>query len=161
MTLNITAGGLLGGRLGGTVTETVNKGVATFNKVTISIVNTYTVQATDSSLQGTGPTFNVNITKGVSTITTPHASPSYKAGKPINLSAMLKSTAATFVSFTDSAFVVDQNNHTLGTVGVAANGAIKFSLTGVAAGTYTCTVQYPGDANHDAVDSSTFTIHVA
>jgi large repetitive protein len=64
------------------------------------------------------------------------------------------------VPFTGTVTLTDQNSDTLGTATVTAAGAIKLVLTDLAPGTYTCTVSYPGDANHTAVTSPSFKIKV-
>jgi hypothetical protein len=43
---------------------------------------------------------------------------------------------------------------------LATTGAVKFVLTGITTGSYTCTLNYAGDINHTAVTSSGFTLVV-
>jgi hypothetical protein len=149
-----------GGTLTGTTTLITNKGVATFNKVVAAEAGSYTLAAADASLPIVTPvSFSQTILQGVTTLAAPKSASS-TFGQTINLSAMFKSTAPTAVPFTGTANVVDQNNHVLGTASLAANGSIKFALTGVAPGSYTCNIVYAGDANHTAVTSSNFTLLV-
>ena len=86
-------------------------------------------------------------------------SSSYIFGQTITLSTTFKSTAAPAVWFTGTATITDQNSDVLGTATLAANGAVKFALTGVVPGTHDCTLSYPGDTNHTAT-SSAFTLQV-
>ena len=50
----------------------------------------------------------------------------------------------------------------LGTATLAANGTATFSFVGgtIDPGTYVCTIQYAGDANHTAANSPSFTFKV-
>jgi len=160
VTLTI-AGGPNGGKLGGTTAITVSKGVATFSKATLSMAGTYTLAAIDSSLAITTPVqFMQTITQGVTTVAAPHPSASYAFGQTITLSTTFKSTAPTSVPFTGTASILGQNSQVLGTATLSANGAVKFTLSGIVPGTYTCTISYPGDANHTAITSSSFTLLV-
>ena len=150
-----------GGTLGGTTTVKVSKGVATFSKATLSVAGDYTLALTDATLAITTPVqFVQTVTPGITTIIAPHPAPSYKVGQTINLAATFKSSASTSVPFTGTATILGPTAQVLGTATVAANGSVKFALTGLVAGTYLCTLAYPGDVNHTPITSTSFTLLV-
>jgi Bacterial Ig-like domain (group 3) len=160
VTLSVVSGPS-GGAVGGTATVTVSKGIATFSKATLSTAGNYTLAATDNSLAITTPVqFSQTITQAVTTVAAPHPAASYTAGKIIQLTAQFKSSAPNTVAFTGTANILDQGSNVLGTATVAANGSVKFSFTVLVANTYLCTLSYPGDTNHTAITSSTFTLLV-
>ena len=149
------------GTLGGTTTVTVSKGIATFSKATLSAVGSYTLNAIDNTLlSNNSAQFSQTITQGITTVAAPHPAASYKANHPITLTATFKSSAPTTVPFTGTVTIVDQSSDVLGSATVSANGSIKFTLNNLAANTYICTLVYPGDTNHTAITSSSFTLLV-
>ncbi len=154
--------GPAGGTLGGTFLVAMNKGVATFNKAFLSQAGSYTLAATDSSLAITTPVqVSETISPATTTIATIHPAKSYKVGQAITLTETFKSTAPPSVLFSNvEVSIFDQNNDLLANATVNSNGMVKFVIAGLAAGTYNCTIQYPGDTNHAAVNSSNFTIQI-
>jgi hypothetical protein len=48
----------------------------------------------------------------------------------------------------------------LGSVVVSSNGTLRFELTGLLPGIYTCIVNYTGDTNHIPATSAGFTLNV-
>ncbi len=162
VTLGIAAGPG-GGNFNGNDTLAIKaaKGVATFSKAVLSEAGTYTLGVTDGNLGVLSPVqFTQTIAPGVSGLAAPHAASSYTFGQTITLSATLKSTAATTIPFTGTASILDQNSQILGTAEVSANGAMKFAFAAPAPGSYIATIDYPGDANHTALTSSSFTLVV-
>jgi hypothetical protein len=59
-----------------------------------------------------------------------------------------------------TASVVDADGEVLGTANVSAKGTVAFVLTGLAAGSYACTVRYEGDAAHAGASSGVFVVRV-
>ena len=159
-TLSIVSGPA-GGALGGSTTVPVRKGIAAFGKITLSAAGTYTLAVSDPALAITTPVqFTQIIAQGVSAAAVPHRAASYTFGPAINLSATFKANAPKSVPFTGTADILDQNSHVLATAALTAKGAAKFALPGVVPGTYLCTINYPGDVNHTAFTSSSFTLQV-
>jgi hypothetical protein len=56
--------------------------------------------------------------------------------------------------------LVDQSNDTLDTVSFTNSSTLKFVVNNLQPGVYTCTIVYPGDANHTAANSTPFTVRV-
>ncbi len=147
--------------LAGALSETVNKGVATFKNIVPSTAGSYVLQANDSSLQvATALAINATIVRAVTSAAAPNVSSTYFFGQTITLSAALKSNASSSVPFTGSVDIVNNNNETIATATVAANGAIKIPIIDLDPGTYALTLSYPGDGNHTAIDSPAFTFQV-
>jgi len=149
------------GTLSGTTTVNVTKGIATFSKALLSSIGSYTMILTDSAFNSPSPVgFALTVTKGVTVIAIPKVAASYKAGKAITLTSSLKSSAPTSIPFTGAVTIVDQDATNIATGTLSTNGALKFVINNLTAGTYTCTIDYAGDPNHTAIDSDTFTLHV-
>ena len=160
VTLSIFSGPL-GSTLAGSTSAAASKGVATFKNIIPSTAGSYVLHANDSSLQVTAAlAINATVSRAVTSVATPKVSATYLFGQTITLGAALKSTAPSGVPFTGSVSVVDNNSQTVATTTLAANGSAKFALTDLAPGTYTLNLSYPGDANHTAADSSTFTFKI-
>ncbi len=137
-----------------------NRGIATFRNISFTQAGTYTLAVTDPAFTGAGPLQVTEIIlPGVTTIPTPPAM-DHVVGTVIPLTVHIKSTAPSSVAFTGSLSIIDQNNATLGVAAVSPDGIAKFLLTHLAAGTYACTLVYPGDANHTAAVSSRFVLTV-
>ncbi|HEY4328784.1 MAG TPA: Ig-like domain repeat protein, partial [Phycisphaerae bacterium] len=143
------------GTLSGTTTVSVSKGKATFSGVKFSASGTYTVSAADASLAIATP---IQFSQVATTVPAPKPAKSYTFGNTISLSATIKSPNK--IAFTGVATITDQSHAVLGSVTLTAAGVAKFHLTGVTPGTHTAQINYPGDANHDAGTSPTFTLVV-
>jgi RHS repeat-associated protein len=160
VTLGIVAGPA-NASLGKTITASVAKGLAIFNKTIPTTAGTYTISVSDPSFPAATPLqFTQILMQATTTVVPPRVAASYASSKPIVLSTTFKSNVPASIPFTGSATIVDQNNNILGTAALSKTGAVKFSLTNIAAGTYISTLAYPGDLNHTAITSSTFTLTV-
>ena len=154
------ADGPVGGVLGGTLVATVVNGVATFSKATLSKVGSYTLTLTDSNVGIPPIQFTQSVLPGATIVAAPKALASYVFGSAISLATTFKSSAPAALVFTGSATIVGDNGMPTIPATLTAAGAVKFAVTGVAPGTYTCTVNYPGDANHTGATSPAFTLHI-
>ena len=143
----------------GSSTVSTTGGKATFANIALPKADTYTVSATASGFQST-TLFTQTVNLATSAVSSCSVASSYTYGQAATISATLTSNAPTTVPFSGTATVVDQSDNVLGSVSVAANGAIKFALTGLAAGTRTCTIQYAGDTNHTTAASAPFTLKI-
>jgi uncharacterized repeat protein (TIGR03803 family) len=151
-----TAGGLIG-----TTTVNVSKGVATFKNLTLPLAGDYTLRITDSVLSDPTPVdFAQTITQGISTVTGVPTTLTRIFGQTVTLSPTIKSNAPGSVPFTGIASLLDSSDNVLGTVALTAGGQAKFSIAGLAPGTYASRIVYAGDANHTAATSATFTLQV-
>ena len=159
-TLSI-ATGPTGGTLKGTTSVHFVNGVALFKNISLLQAGSYTLQLADPALPGSGTLpFTITVAQATPTVGTPHVAPSYKTGHAISSSTSIKSNASPSIHFTGTANLVDQNSDVLGTATVSATGALHFVLENLAVGTYICTINYAGDANHAAATSASFTLNV-
>ena len=159
-TISIVSGPTTGTIIG-TTTVSAKKGVVTFKKLTLPVAGSYSLQVVDASLADTTPVLVAQtITQGVTSISGLPTKTTRSFGQTITLTAKCKSTAPSAIPFTGIATLTDSAHHVLGTAALTTNGQAKFALTGVAPGTYLCTVSYPGDINHTPATSSTFTLQV-
>ncbi len=159
VTLGI-ASGPGGAVLGGTTTVTPVDGVVTFTAIKPSTAGTYTLSATAAALPVQTPAqFSLDVAQAVTTITRGSMGASFVFGKTISIPTTAKSTVPS-VPFTGSVLLLDANNDVLATAPFPATGSPKFSVTGLVAGTYDCTISYPGDANHTAASTTRFTFKV-
>jgi hypothetical protein len=150
-----------GGMFAGTTTANVSNGVATFGNLSLSQAGVYTLDATDSSLAVITPAeFTQTIAQGIVTVAAPPVAAKYLPGNTIALSITVKSSAPTNVPFTGTATITDQNSDVLGSVALTAAGLAKFVLSPLSTGVYFCSVGYPGDSNHTAASSSSFTLNI-
>jgi hypothetical protein len=147
----------------GAATLNFKNGEATFKKISLSQAGNYTLQLLDATLPGAGGTptpLSLQVTQATTTLAPPHPAKSYKTNHTIKLTTVLKSNAPTTIPFTGIVTLTDQNSNILGTANVTSKGTLQFLLAALPAGIYTCTAAYPGDTNHAAVTSSTFTLTV-
>ncbi len=148
------------GLLSGTTTVSTSKGVAIFPTLKLSEAGApYELQLTDNSLPAgnTTQSFMADIGMGITSVAIPHTASSYTVGSTITLTTTFKSDLPSTIPFTGDA-TVEALGEPLGDAQLSANGAIKFLLTNVSVGTYTCTIDYAGDNNHDPIGSNSFTL---
>jgi len=149
------------GSVSGATPIAAGSGSVSFKGLKFTVAGNYQFNITDDGLPNAAPlTFTEEVDPGATTITPPKVSLFYTAGKSIALSPHLTSTASTSISFTGTVQLVDQNHDVLATAAVQKNGSVSMNLATLAPSTYTCTIVYPGDANHTAATSSTFVLLV-
>jgi uncharacterized repeat protein (TIGR03803 family) len=157
------ASGPAGGSVGGTVLASISSGTVAFKGVVVPTAGTYTLQVSDPTLGDTSNvpvTFTETVNLGTTAIPTIKPAKSYTFGKTISLSTTLKSTAPSTVLYSGTATITDSNGDVLGTVTVSTKGVVKATIAALAAGTYECTLNYSGDINHAAAQSTLFTLVV-
>jgi hypothetical protein len=160
VTVSITSGPA-GGALKGPTSGTLAGGILKLKTLQLTESGAYTLQVTDPKVSSLTPvTFAQTVVAGTTTIPAPHRI-TVKAGKTIPISVHLTSTAGSSIPFTGTLTLLDQNGNTLGTAALTKTGTAKFLLTNLAAGTYLCTITYPGDTNHRAATSAAFSITIA
>jgi hypothetical protein len=86
--------------------------------------------------------------------------PSFTFGKPSTLALALLCPTAPSRPYSGTVTIEDAADTYLATLTVASNGKITWNLAGLTPGTYTCTANYPGDANHLAAQSANFTFTI-
>ena len=154
------------GNFTGTNSVTLSNGVGTFSAIVFKTAGTYTLLATpasNSTLAVTTPiTFDQTITKASTVIPTPALkNGTYVFGAPLSISDTLTSNVPTsMVPFNSTA---SSPTLFIGDAGTAAasfstTGAAKFNVPILDAGSYICSIAYPGDAGHASASSSTFTL---
>lgn len=147
-----------GAVLGGTLTESVVDGVATFTDLTLSQPGTgYTLMVSVSSIAGAETTSSINVTPGrLATqllITPPTGQPVF--GQSVILSAT--ATAATGVPTGTVTFTLGSTN--LGSA-TLVDGVAELATARLPAGTDTITAAYSGDSN-DQPSSVNFVVTVS
>jgi hypothetical protein len=158
-TITVAAGP--GGALTGNATVNASHGVITFKNLSLPLAGAYSLQISDASLANQTPVLVAQtVSQGVTTLGGLPTILSRIFGQTITLSPTFKSTAPGSVPFTGVATLVDSDSDVLGTATLTAGGQARFVLTGIAPGTYLSSVSYPGDPNHTAYTSSTFTLTV-
>ncbi len=152
---------IVGGPSESTITgiTTINdvNGVFTFKNLSLPLVGAYSLQVTNASLSihTLSSPIAETITQGVTSIgSLPNSTHTF--GQTIGVSATFKSP--TTIPFTGIATLTDSQSDVLGTVTLTSSGMAKFSLAGIVPGSYVCSVNYPGDVDHTAATSSTFTL---
>ena len=149
------------GSVSGTTVIAATSGSVSFKGLKFTVAGNYQFNITDDGLPNASPlTFTEEVDPGLTSVVLPKIAVFYTSGKAIALAPKLTSTASTSIPFTGSVQLVDQNNDVLGTAVVQKNGAISMILANVAANTYTCMFEYPGDADHTAATSSSFVLLV-
>ncbi len=144
----------------GTLTAAFHKGIATLRNFNLTKAGTYTLEIADPQLPASIP---LNITQVIlpatTTITVPRTVTA-RTGKTFTVSAHLHSSAPApgpgRLPFTGTVTLTDQNNNILGIITVTPTGLARFILSNLAAGTYTCTITYPGDPSHTSATSTPF-----
>lgn len=143
----------------GTSNVTLSNGAASFSNLAISLAGDYTLVASDNNIAIAPVQFSQTITPGVTSVAPPVPAHVYVFGTTITLSTTFKSNAATSVPFTGNATITYGGGTPLGIpANLSSSGAVKFVLPGVLPGSYDCTINYAGDANHTAVTSPDFTL---
>jgi hypothetical protein len=157
--------------LNGTKTVFTSHGVAVFSDLSVPQVPTggsMTIWAYDAALGSANATksFDVRISKVLTTMRKPATVANYAVGKAFTLTTSMRGLVGSTASWTGPAYLVDSQNHILATdAAVGANGAISITVangtvSGLTAGTYTAHVQYAGDANHTGGASPSFSLVV-
>jgi hypothetical protein len=95
-----------------------------------------------------------------STIKAPKPAAFYKFGQSITLGTSLKALVNIHQPFTGNVNLVDSGGPTTLATAAIKNTAATFKINNLAPGTYSCVVDYAGDANYAASSSSAFTITV-
>ena len=159
VTVSVASGS---GKIAGTTSATLSNGIATVRGFSLSTAGNDVLQVTDNSLALKTPVkFNETVTRATATVPTPPVAASYPLNKAIALATTLHSNAPASVPFTGTATVVDQSSgKVLGSAKVSANGQMKLTVNGLAAGAHSVSIHYSGDANHAAGASVAFVLHV-
>jgi Leucine-rich repeat (LRR) protein len=92
-------------------------------------------------------------------MTLPTTALSFTQGKPSALSLALKCPTAPS-NFSGTVTLDDSTHTTLASAAVASNGKVSWNLATLTPGTYSCTVNFPGDASHLAFQSQPLTLTV-
>ena len=151
------------GKISGVTTATLNNGTATVRGFSLTTAGSDVLQVSDNSLAvKTQVRFNETVTRGTATVPVPPVAASYPLHTTITLTTTLHSNAPASIPFTGTATVVAQSGGAvLGSAKVSANGQVKFTLNGLAAGAHAVSIRYGGDANHAAGASVAFVLHVS
>jgi hypothetical protein len=153
--------GPLNGTISGLTTVNAVGGVLTFKNLALPVTGDYTLQVMDSTLEVLTPVVVMEtLSPGVTTVGGLPATTTKNFGQSVGLTATFKSTAPTTVPFTGAATLVDNASNVMGTATLTSAGAAKFNLTDLTPGTYTCSVSYPGDGSHTAINSAAFKIQI-
>jgi hypothetical protein len=152
------ASGPDGATLTGNSAISFANGAATFSTIQLSTAGAYTLSLTDGALAPLQ--FSQEVAQAITSIKPSRVSRAYSFGKPIRISAAFKSTGPASLAFTGSAVLLDQAENVLATVSFDNKPTLNFSLDNLAPGDYTCTISYPGDANHSSAATSPFTFRV-
>src|SRR5271157_3496104 len=136
-----------GAILGGTLTEPVKDGLATFSDLTLSQPGTgYTLTVTDSAIAGALTTTPITVTAGSNTtqigVTASPAAPVF--GQTVTLDATV-SVVSPGTGVPTGTVTFELGSKPLGTE-TLTDGAAEFSTTPTAAGAETITIIYSGDA---------------
>ncbi len=145
---------------GGQTAINVSNGSATFGNVLLSAAGTYTIDVTDSGFSGV-VAIDETVMGLATTISIPHVSTSYALGKTVSFSATVATPALRKVPFPGVASVVDGHGDVLGNATVTTAGVAKFTLSNLLAGSYLCTLEYPGDTERGAANSGSFQLNIS
>jgi uncharacterized repeat protein (TIGR03803 family) len=151
------------GKIVGTLSASIRSGTATFKGISATLAGSYVLAVGDAALVNASNvplSFAEVIGTGITTIPVIKASRSYTLGKTIVLHTTLQSNAPTSIPYTGTATVTDSAGDVIGTAVVSAKGAVTATITGLAAGTFICTLNYSGDVNHTVAQSASFAIVV-
>jgi hypothetical protein len=145
--------------LGGTLTEPIVSGVATFSDLSLSQPGTgYTLTVTATGVVGSETTTPVTVTSGsISTTAAATASPSTPVyGQPVTLTATV-SVGSPASGVPTGSVTFKEGSAVLG-MATLHGGVAQLTTTPTAAGTQTFTILYGGDANDQP---SNFTLSLA
>jgi hypothetical protein len=149
-----------GAVLGGTLTEPVVGGLATFSDLTLSQVGTgYTLTVTASGISGSQTTTPITVAAG--NIATQVAATALPAAPTVGQATMLTATVSVVSPATGlptGSVTFKEGTQVLGT-GTLTGGVAQLSTTPTAAGAQAITVHYSGDAN-DQPSSTTLSLTV-
>jgi hypothetical protein len=154
------ASGPTGAVLKGYTAGELVDGVIRFKNLSLTESGAYSLEITDPKVSSLTPvTFAETVTPAATAIPAIHPV-SAVVGKSIAVAVHLTSGAGGAIPYSGSLTLTDQDGTVLGTATVEKNGTAKFLLTGLAAGTYLCTMDYSGDANHESAASAAFALNV-
>jgi Bacterial Ig-like domain (group 3) len=140
--------------LGGTFTEPVTDGIATFSNLTLSEPGTgYTLSVTDSTIAGAQTTSAISVTPNTSAVATDlvvTASPAAPVfGQTVTLDATVTASSGAVPIGT---LTFEQGGTQLG-MATLTDGAAQFSMTPAAAGAETITIVYSGAGDDQATST--------